>query len=208
MLFFTRKKEEQLRAEWKSYALDAANIVNKEVEKVRAEIKSLQEYEKKAFEGVKDYIEQKTDRNNEFAAFKNEIEARLLAFHKEITDKYFSSLEKIFRHYREISLIDSMAARMNGDKDLGKLKATLMKPYLQTIYKDAEDKQAGEINENIKTTGHKLLEQRSILHEEMIKKERKGLPGVDVLKGKITVLDYIIGGLKDEKKIIPTAPAA
>lgn len=118
--------------------------------------------------------------------FQNEM----LEFRKLMVDKYFDTLEKIFRSNREISLISSLAKNTNGD-DFKHLRAELMQPLLEARWKHNK-KELGEKVE--KTWGIKLVERRQALHDQMLQMEKQNQPPekVRLMKAKIEELDTII----------------
>lgn len=117
----------------------------------------------------------------------NDVEKRLIEFHKEIMEKYFQTLEKILHFGKEISVIDSLAHRVN-DQDLENLKRTIMQPIIEARYKE----EANKVDDRVKSFGNEILNRRKELHETMIKKERQE-EDVTNLKEQIALLDWVIG---------------
>lgn len=141
---------------------------------------------------------------HDFDGLKKEIslievntEKRLVQFHKEITDKYFSTLQDIFRASKEISLIDSLAKSID-DKELAKLKISLMQPLIDARRLETNKQKATQAEENLKSKGALLLEERNALHERylVLNREKKDTLFIE---GQLKVLNAIIGD-KNEKK--------
>lgn len=122
----------------------------------------------------------------------NDFDKKIISFHKEISDKYFNAIENMYKFSKEISLIDSLAHKIN-DKDLIALKRELVKPVLEERWQQEETSKGLRTDENIKTLGQQLVQMRKQLHEEMLKKEREG-KDIAELKGRISILDLVIGG--------------
>lgn len=129
--------------------------------------------------------------DNRIIQHTNEIEARLNLFHKEITDKYFATLERILKVHSETSLITALAHQVN-QKDLNNLRTTLLKPFLEEKWRQDEITKGNNAEENIKSSGQKLVIMRRDLHDEMLKDEREGKDTAK-FKGKIEILNMIIG---------------
>lgn len=127
----------------------------------------------------------------EFNKLKNEIEKRLIEFHKEITDKYFETLEKILRVNSESSLITALAHQVN-QKDLSNLRSVLLKPFLEEKWKNEEIQKGFDVDKKLTTLGQQLIKMRKNLYDEMLIKEREG-EDINEIKGKVEILNYIIG---------------
>lgn len=122
-------------------------------------------------------------------AFKNEVEARLLSFHKEITDRYFSTLEKILRVHTESSIITSLAHNID-QRTLDNLKSSLMQPFLEAKWKaDKEEK-----GEKIEGAGEQIINEFSRLRNQMLEMERKG-EDIGKIKIQVEVYESILGRL-------------
>lgn len=125
------------------------------------------------------------------------VEKRLALFHKEITDKYFATLQDIFRTNKEISLIDNLAKAID-DKELTKLKTSLMQPLLEAKWKDQEKQKVAQTEGNIKSKGEKLVALQKELHDKYLVLNRQE-QDTSVIEGQLKILELIIGG-KDEIK--------
>lgn len=136
----------------------------------------------------------KVSMDKDFAKLRTEISQKLSLFHQDVASRYFERLEKLIRFKEEITLIDEFVDSMKN-KDLNALKCLLKKPVLADYYKHKE-KEAGEkVDELLQTKGHKLVEMRKTLHEEMLMKGRSNQT-VIAHKAKIELLDIIIGSSK------------
>ena len=128
---------------------------------------------------------------NKIIQHTNEIETRLNLFHKEITDKYFATLERILKVHSETSLITALAHQVN-QKDLNNLRTTLLKPFIEEKWRQEEISKGEKTDDNIKSFGQKLVIMRKELHEEMLRNERAG-KNIAEFNGKIAILNMIIG---------------
>ncbi len=115
-------------------------------------------------------------------AFKNEVEKKLIEFHKEITDKYFSTLEKILRVHTESSIVTALAHNID-QRTLDNLKSSLLQPFLEAKWK-ADKEQKGE---KIEKASEQIFSEFSKLHDEMLQMEKRG---EDISKIKIQVNTY------------------
>ena len=115
----------------------------------------------------------------------------LFLFHKEITDKYFATLERILKVHSETSLITALAHQVN-QKDLNNLRTTLLKPFIEEKWRQEEISKGEKTDDNIKSFGQKLVIMRKELHEEMLRNERAG-KNIAEFNGKIAILNMIIG---------------
>ncbi len=118
--------------------------------------------------------------------FENNMEARLIEFHKEITNKYFEALEKIFRLNKEVSLINTLANQVSK-KDITALNAGLMQPILAARWKEQEEHNG----EKIMNKGERVIDKRKSLHEDILMKEKRGIDVKD-LKQQLVSLDWVI----------------
>ena len=127
------------------------------------------------------------------------VEKRLVQFHKEITDKYFQTLQDIFRVNKEISLIDNLAKSID-DKEFSKLKVSLMQPLLETRWKEMKDAASQQADSKVKTIGEILVEKKEELHQKYLvfNREKKD---TQFIEGQINILNLILGESKDEKKV-------
>jgi len=128
--------------------------------------------------------------NKRLDYLKLEIEKKLTEFRSEMINKYFDTLEKIFKAQKEISLIESLAHQFDN-KDFARLKSLLLQPILEERWKEKEKQEAQKIEQNIQTLGEKLLQERKRLYEEYLTKEREG-KDVSLIKAKLEILDMII----------------
>lgn len=127
--------------------------------------------------------------NNQIEVLKIGVQKDLVEFHKELTDRYFDTLERILRVHSESSLVTALAHQVN-EKDLNNLKSSLLQPFLEAKWaKDRQEKGQGIINK-----GEEIIKEWERLHEEIITKERGGF---DFSKEKIQwdVLDKIVSEL-------------
>lgn len=128
---------------------------------------------------------------------KNELNRRLLEFEKQFTadvaDKYFSSLQEIFRYNREFSFMERFATGDN--KTLTNLHQSIIQPLLDMKRSIADKDKANVIDTNIKSKGEMLLQRRRELWELKLKlgREEKDTRVVDA---QIKELDLILGGIK------------
>jgi len=137
-----------------------------------------------AIQKGQDRVEESVDQKIEM--LKIDVQRELVKFHKELTDRYFDTLERILRVHSESSLVTALAHQVN-EKDLNNLKSSLLQPFLEAKW--AKDKQ--EKGQNILNKGEVIIAEWERLHEEIITKERNG---ADVSKEKIqwAVLDKIV----------------
>ncbi len=129
-------------------------------------------------------------------SLKNDINKRLLEFEVkircEIADRYFTTLESIFRLMREFSFLDKFA---QGDKDtLSSLRKSIINPLLDQKTRLAEQATAGKIDAYIRTHGSVLVQRRKELHDEKLKMEReeKNPTEIKKIEGKLEVIDFIL----------------
>ena len=127
--------------------------------------------------------------NRNIIELKNELEGKLVHFHKEITDKYFSTLEKILRVHTESSIVTALAHNID-QKTLDNLKSSLMQPFLEAKWK-ADKEQKGE---TLLNNGEQVILEMDRLHKEMLETEKKG-EDVSKLKIKVDTYKEIIGSL-------------
>jgi len=136
----------------------------------------------------------KTELRNEFnliiGKLENDIEKKLIEFHKEITERYFETLEKIFRLNKEISLINTLAGQVK-DKDFADLKAQMMQPLLEARWAEKRKEDGQKIINN----GEKIILQRQALHNEMLLMEKKG-QDISKMKEQLKVYDAILEEIK------------
>ena len=174
---------------WRKEIRDLLGKISAEILKLRTKDTQLEERVKIAEEQVHQ-LSKALD--VEIGRLNNKVEARLIDFHKEVTDRYFGTLERVYRYTKEITLIDQLANSIK-DKDLLNLKRMMMAPMIEARKADYEKGIGDKIDEVVKTQGQKLLDLRNALHEEMIVKERKEQP-IAGHKAKIELIDKIIGG--------------
>lgn len=125
---------------------------------------------------------------------KNEVERRLIEFHKEVTDKFFGTIEKIFRWNKEITLIEKLAGNI-GNEDFNKLRTALLEPVIKA-HQEADFKtKADGITKKVESQGEVLLKLRQQTYDKFIEAERKEQP-TEFLKGQLDILDKTIGGAK------------
>ena len=121
-------------------------------------------------------------------------ERTLVGFHKEITDRYFDTLEKILRVHTESSIVTALAHQIN-EKDLNNLKSSLMQPFLEAKW--ASDK--AERGQKIANNGVAIIEERKRLHDEILSSERQGL-NVDKEKERLVTFDWVLSALNNGEK--------
>lgn len=124
----------------------------------------------------------------------NDFDAKIIEFHRQIADKYFSTLEQIFRFNKEISLINTLAQQV-GEKDITQLKAALLQPSLEKRWAEKKLETGAKIE---KSWGVKIVERRTELHNRILEMERQGQPFEKIapLKAKLEELDKVIGDIK------------
>lgn len=142
------------------------------------------------------FAEIKSQTKDDFREFKdalgnvkNEVDTKLIEFHKQITDKYFQTLEDIFRYNKEISLMNQLAKHID-DKDLAQLKTQLLQPVLEARWAK-EKKEKGEA---IEKNGEWVIEKRQRLHNQMLQMEKQTKPiaEIEAIKNQIIAFDVII----------------
>lgn|SRR3990167_2338586 len=131
---------------------------------------------------------------NDMERLKIDNERALVEFHKEITDRYFDTLEKILRVHTESSIVTALAHQIN-EKDLNNLKSSLMQPFLEAKW--SSDK--ADRGQKIVNQGVAIIEERKRLHDEMLTSERQGL-NVDKEKEQIKAFDWILSILNNGVK--------
>ena len=134
------------------------------------------------------------DFQNQIERLKIDNERTLVEFHKEITDKYFDTLEKILRVHTESSIVTALAHQIN-EKDLNNLKSSLMQPFLEAKW--ASDK--NERGQKIVNQGVAIIEERKRLHDEILLSERQGL-NVEKEKERLVAFDWILSTLNNGAK--------
>ena len=162
-----------------------------EIEHIKTELIRLRERDpelENEFSNIRQLID------NRIVHHSNEVETRLLQFHKEITDRYFSALEKILRVHSESSLITALAHQVN-QKDLTNLRSALLKPFLEEKWRQDEIDKGLRTDENIRVSGQQLVQLYKQLSEEILEKERKG-EDFSEIKGKLAILNLVIGDVK------------
>ena len=132
----------------------------------------------------KEVIEESVKKSIEKA--ESRVEKRLIAFHKEISDKYFNSLESIFKMSKEIALIDALSDRLK-DKDFSDFKAKMMQPFLESRWAEKKKQDA----EKIESSGERIISRKKILQDRLLEDERHGRD-VTKLKEEIKAFDWII----------------
>lgn len=158
-------------------------------EKIKGIIVNIEGFEKR----LSTFNERVVDLENrpqvDIQKFNNDVEKRLLEFHKEITDKYFSTLEKILRVHTESSIITALAHNID-QRNLDNLKSSLLKPFLEAKW-ETEKQEKGE---RIINAGAQIIDEYDKLYKEMLEMEKKG---EDISKVKVQVDTYanIIGRL-------------
>lgn len=116
-----------------------------------------------------------------------DTEERLVQFHKEISDRYFNSLENIFRFNKEVGLIDKLCGSVK-DKDFADLKAQLMQPLLESRWKEKEIVDG----QRILNKGQEVIQKKNALHNEIIQLEKQG-KDVAALKHKLIAYNEVMG---------------
>lgn len=134
---------------------------------------------------------------NKLKEYDNKIEEKLIKFHKEITDKCFSSMENIMRYTKEVSLIESLAKKMNS-QDLNALEAMLMRPVLENKWNKEREEQSDNVTDTVHSIGSKIVQERKKLYDDYLVKNRTNQDTKD-LELQLKVFDFIIGGMKGEE---------
>mgnify|MGYP001558492753 CR=1 FL=1 len=169
----------------------------------RKEIESLKEELYKAKEKI-ELLGMKIEKvlstpsvDNALAVLKNDTEKRLIEFHKEITDKCFTSMETIMRYTKEVSLIETLANQVK-DKDLISLQTALLRPIIAQREQEKEVK----MEENIPNFLKSIIEKRDVLHSEylVLNRQKKDTKEVEI---RLEILNWIVEGLNDIKREIP-----
>ena len=130
------------------------------------------------------------DIENILASFRNENEARLIAFHKEITDKCFSSMETIMRYTKEVSLIETLASQIK-DKDLAALQTALLRPVISQRYEKEKEDKAQAVCDNVSILGEEIIKKRDLLQQEYLvaNRQKKDTKEIEI---RLEVLNWII----------------
>ena len=131
---------------------------------------------------------------NEIEKLKIEVSRQLVEFHKEITDKYFYTLEKILRVHTESSIVTALAHQVN-EKDLNNLKSSLLQPFLQAKW----DNDKAEKGQKILNKGVAIVEERTRLHNEILALERQGM-NVNNKKERLAAFDWMLSEINGEIK--------
>src|SRR3990167_1646658 len=121
-------------------------------------------------------------------------ERTLVGFHKEITDRYFDTLEKILRVHTESSIVTALAHQVN-EKDLNNLKSSLLQPFLQAKW----DNDKAEKGQKILNKGVAIVEERTRLHNEILALERQGM-NVNNKKERLAAFDWMLSEINGEIK--------
>ena len=121
------------------------------------------------------------------------VDKKLAEFERQIADKYFDTLEKIFRCNKEISLIQTLSNQV-GEKDLAQLKSALLQPVLEAKW-DAKKKDNAN---KIESGGMVIVKRMEELHNEIIVKERGG-QDVSKLKEQMKSFEWIKKEILHEK---------
>jgi hypothetical protein len=164
------------------FNLEKIEAVSKKNDELRERIEILED----ANRVLKQEVENTLQKAN------NELERRLIEFHGEVTERYFDTLEKIFRLNKEISLINTLAGQVK-DKDFADLKAQMLQPLLEARWKDKE-KSDGE---KIVNKGQHIILERKKLHDEMLLEEKQGKDVKDK-KEQLKAFDKILEMIKDD----------
>ena len=130
------------------------------------------------------------DIENILASFRNEIEARLIAFHKEITDKCFSSMETIMRYTKEVSLIETLASQIK-DKDLAALQTALLYPVISQRYEKEKEDKVQAVCDNVSILGEEIIKKRDSLQQEylILNRQKKDTKEIET---RLEILNWII----------------
>ena len=158
-------------------------------------IKEEYDYRKDTFNKVEGLNTRFEELEAELKNLKFDFEKRILAFHKEVSDKYFASMENFMSRQREISLIHTLAGQIK-DQDLVKLQVALLQPIIENKNKQEKKEVSEKIDNIIASKGNKILEQRDTLHNEYLVRNRNKQDTRDI-ESKLAVLDWILN-LKDE----------
>lgn len=179
----------------KKYDLEAQNLKEQyriEFSEVMRQFKSdfekhLKDYSN-SIEDIKVYVRNENDLLKKQASVNTE--ERLVIFHKEISDRYFNTLENIFKFNKEIALLDKLASQVS-DKDFDGLKAQLMQPLLESRWKEKEISEG----QKIVNKGQLILRQKIDLQETIIQEEKQG-KDVTKLREQLKAYNKILEAIK------------
>lgn len=179
---FNLKKINDLRHETFQRIRELVSKISVQTEEFDNKLK--QKADKQDVEDLRHETDQKFDKSN------NQMEKRLIEFHKEIAKTYFDSLEKIFRFNREISLISNLAKQLD-DKDFVNLKASLMQPFMELRWKQKKEDEGRKIE----AAGEKIITERDNLHNKIIREEKEG-KDVSKMKEQLKVFDWLLAEVR------------
>lgn len=191
---FGRKKDliNALSAEVASYC-DMIGKFNNDVHMLRDDMGTLKATVKAVTTEMGDL---KVRYENDLERIGIEFERRLVEFHKEISDKYFQSLESIFKYTREIQLIDSLSKGSNGS-DFKALRSALMQPILDYRYKMEKEHTAMHLQKGLENKYTQLIDERNKLHNDFLVAQRHG-KDTTFMQGQLDILNKVIKEAKTE----------
>ena len=160
-------------------------------EKFTAKMNSLAEEVKKVILAHKHPA---PDIDNKLKEYSLDTDKKLVDFHKEITDKCFSSMESIMKYSKEVSLITTLAENLK-DRDLVALQTQLMKPVLDQKWEQSKQDKINKTDKNAKSMGGEIVNRRKILHDKYLEMN-KHKQNTKEIEGLISQLDWIIQGKK------------
>lgn len=145
---------------------------------------------------ISDLERKQADFGTEFARtidkLKNDVDKKMIDFHREVTEKYFETLEKIFRLNKEISLMTQLAGQVK-EKDLNNLQSMMLQPFLEARWDDKKKKEGTAILNK----GASVIDKRNALHAQMLQMEKRG-ESVIAIKEQIKAFDWIISQVREK----------
>lgn len=172
--------------------------VRQEISNFRKELSEEIELIKKDVYELRVFVNSINDRTKNSVAvldMQKQVEERLNKFNINITDKYLETLEKNFNIAKEMFLVTTLT---NVDKltknDFIDMQAKLMQPILEKKWEEDKKHKA----KLIETSGHKILNRRNELRNQILDKEKAG-ENVDKLKEQLKAFDWIMEEITNEK---------
>ncbi len=166
-MFDKKLKEEVKRIDENLKTLTSS--FNNSVKKANDYVDNEIEYKKKLERDISNKLEDIRREIN------NKVDDKLLKFHKEISVKYFQSINDIFKWNKEISLIGKLSGQIT-DKESAKLRESLLEPSLREKW-DEEEKAKGN---KIVNKGQEVIKKRKALWERMLDMEKQGKDIVNI----------------------------
>ncbi len=113
---------------------------------------------------------------------------KMLDFKKDINEEYYKALQKIFEFNKKI--LEQAPVKVT-DEDIEKLRKDLSQKLLEAKWAKQKAEDGGEIVNR----GVDIINRRKELHEEMLRKEKRG-GNIEGLKEQIKAFDWIIERVK------------